>query len=42
MTENLNLGFGRVTSVGRGGRMTTVWRPDLKRIRAEIAAEAKL
>ena len=22
--------------------MTTVWRPDLKRIRAEIAAEAEL
>ena len=27
--------------VGRGGRMTTWWRPDLKRIRAEIAAEAE-
>jgi len=28
--------------VGRGGRMTTWWRPDLERIRAEIAAEAEL
>ena len=28
--------------VGRGGKMTTWWRPDLKRIRAEIAAEAAL
>ena len=28
--------------VARGGRMTTWWRPDLERIRAEIAAEAAL
>ena len=27
--------------VGRRGRMTTWWRPDLERIRAEIAAEAE-